>query len=40
MLSPVKRSQKNPRATEEERCQGDIELHSLEKENEGMENKK
>ena len=34
----VRRSQKNSQATDEERCQGEIELHSLEKENEEMEN--
>ena len=30
---------KNPHSTEEEKCQIDIELDGLEKENEGMKNK-
>ena len=37
--SRVKRSQKNPHSTEEEKCQINIELDGLEKENEGMKNK-
>ena len=39
MPSGVKRSQKNPYSTEEERYQGDIELDSIGKEGEGMESK-
>ena len=36
--SRVRRSQKNPQATDEERCQGENELGSLQNENEGIEN--
>lgn len=36
--SRVRRSQKNPQAKDEERCQKEIELDSLEKEGKGMEN--
>ena len=37
--SRVRRSQKNPHSAEEERCQGEIDLDSLQKGNEGMVNK-
>ena len=36
--SRVRRSQKNPQAKDEERCQKEIELDSLEKQGKGMEN--
>ena len=36
--SRIRQSQKNPQATNEERCQGEIELDSLEKVNEGIGN--
>ena len=35
----MRKTVKNPHATYEERSQGEIELDSLEKENEGMEKK-
>ena len=36
--SRVRRSQKNPLVTKEERCHGETEMDILEKENERMEN--
>ena len=38
MPSRLRRSQKNPQTTDEERCQGATELDSLEKEIKGVEN--
>ena len=38
MPSYIRLSQKNCQATDKERCLGEIELYSLEKEKEGMEN--